>query len=58
MSIFAIAIGFLSAYYAGKLSVMRDMNKIERKPTPLTNYLLEGLLVLISLYYMVALLGM
>ncbi len=58
MSIFAIAIGFLSAYYAGKLSVMRDINKIERKPTPLTNYLLEGLLVVISLYYMVALLGM
>ncbi len=57
MSIFVIAIGFLSAYYAGKLSAARDINKIDNIPTKPHMILIEGLLVAISLYYSITLYG-
>ena len=58
MYIIAVIIGFLSAYYAGKLAAIRDINRIEGRNPEIKLIVLEGLLILFSLYYMIALLGM
>ncbi len=58
MVILCIIFGFLSAYMAGKLAAARDVNKIDNIPTKPYMILLEGLLVLFSLYYSITLYGL